>query len=68
MLGLALNIWTDVKGITKESGSAVDVNPATSIVTAKTTGKSVTSGGTLRFTPSPANVNTSVSTVTTTKG
>ena len=67
MLGLTLNIWTDVKGISKNSGMSANPPSVSSIVTAKTTGKSVT-GGTLRFTPSPANVNTSVSTVTTTKG
>ena len=68
MLGLGIRIFTDVRGIDKKSGSAVDVTSVLSTVTAKTTGKSVTSGGTLRFTPSPVSVNTNVNIVTTTKG
>ena len=33
MLGLSLNIWTDVRGITKNSGSVVSAVPVSSVVT-----------------------------------
>ena len=35
MLGLSLNIWTDVRGITKNSGSVVSAVPVSSVVTAR---------------------------------
>lgn len=68
MLGLGLSIWTDVKGITKNSGSAVVAIPASINSTAKSTGKSVTSGGTLRYTPSQINISVTANNVTTTTG
>lgn len=37
MLGLSLNIWTDVRGITKNSGSVVSAVPVSSVVTARST-------------------------------
>ena len=35
MLGLSLNIWTDVRGITKNSGSVVSAVPVSSVVVAR---------------------------------
>ena len=37
MLGLTLNIWTDVKGISKNSGVSANPPSVSSVVTAKST-------------------------------